>query len=79
MDFARIVGLAGDDTPVGGDSRRVSGIWRAEVSGRIDRLTGQSGFLWLGLARIRSVATLVASPAGVRTLPERVRVQRPKI
>ena len=45
MDFARIVGLAGDDTPVGGDSRRVSGIWRAEVSGRIDRLTGQSGFL----------------------------------
>ncbi len=52
---------------------------RAEVSGRIDRLTGQSGFLWLGLARIGSVATLVASPAGVRTLPERVRVRRPKI
>lgn len=52
---------------------------RAEVSGRIDRLTGQSGFLWLGLARIGSVATLVASRAGVRTLPERVRERRPKI
>ena len=52
---------------------------RADVSGRIDRLTGQSGFLWLGLARIGSVVTLVASRAGVRTLPERVRERRPKI
>ena len=52
---------------------------RAEVSGRIDRLTGQSGFRWLGLARIGSVVTLVASRAGVRTLPERVSVRRPKI
>ena len=49
------------------------------MSGRIDRLTGQSGFLWLGLARIGSVVTLVASRAGVRTLPERVRERRPKI
>ena len=78
LDFARIVGLAGDDAP--NRWGFVASLGLGERSHRAESygVTTQSGFLWVGLVRIGSVATLVASQAGVRPLPKRVRVRRLK-